>query len=133
MKVTPAQFGTWYRQIGHCYEASKRAPLAIQAFRQSDQFPSVYFDIARCHRKLKQWKEALVIYHQARTDKGVAPEATIQIGYTYESSGGKESAIKWFQQTCKLYPKNSQASKAHAHLQRVYKISVTLGGATDEK
>ncbi len=133
LKVTPAQFGTWYRQIGHCYESSKRVPLAIQAFRQSDQFPSVYFDIARCHRKLKQWKEALVIYHQARADKGAAPEATIQIGYTYESSGGKESAIKWFQQTCKLYPKNSQASKAHAHLQRVYKISVTLGGATDEK
>ena len=133
LKITPAQFGTWYRQIGHCYEASKRVPLAIQAFRQSDQFPSVYFDIARCHRKLKQWKEALVIYHQARADKSAAPEATIQIGYTYESSGGKENAIKWFQQTCKLYPKNTQASKAHAHLQRVYKISVTLGGATDEK
>ena len=133
IKVVPEQFGKWYRQIGYCYEASGRLPLAIQSFRQSDQFPSVYFDIARCHRKLKQWKEALVLYHQARNDKGAAPEATIWIGYTYEASGSKENAIKWFQQTCKLYPKTSQASKSHAHLQRTYKISVTLGGATDEK
>ena len=133
IKVVPAKFGNWYRQIGDCYERSSRIPLAIQAYRQSDSYPTVYFDIARCHRKLKQWKEALVIYHQARSHKSAAPEATIQIGYTYESSGSKTNAIKWFQQTCKLYPKNSKASEAHAHLQRKYKISVTLGGATDDK
>ncbi len=133
IKIAPTQFGNWYRQIGHCYEASRRVPQAIQAFRQSDSFPNVYFDIARCHRKLKQWKEALVVYHQARSDKASAPEATIQIAETYEDSGNKELAIKWFQQTCKLYPKNKQASDAHAHLQRKYKISVTLGGATDDK
>ena len=43
-----------------------------------------------------------------------------------------ENAIKWFQQTCKLYPKNSRASQAHAHLQNKYKISVTLGGANEK-
>ncbi|MBR91007.1 MAG: hypothetical protein CMO66_07065 [Verrucomicrobiales bacterium] len=133
LKSAPDKFGTWYRQIGLCYEYSNRIPTAIQSYRQSDDFPKVYFDIARCHRKLKQWKEALVVYHQARADKGAAPEASIQIGFTYEDSGSRENAIKWFQQTCKLYPKNSQASVAHAHLQREYKISITLGGATDDK
>ena len=49
-----------------------------------------------------------------------------------EFKGGKENAIKWFQHTCKLYPKNSRASQAHAHLQNKYKISVTLGGANEK-
>ncbi len=89
--------------------------------------------MASCHRRLKQFKEALVLYHQARADRGSAHEASIQIGYTYEQYSQKKNAIKWFQQTCKLYPKNSQASRAHAHLQTKYKISVTLGGANEEK
>ena len=107
--------------------------LAIQAYRQSDRYPKAYFQMAKCHRKLKEYTEALTLYHQALATEKVAPDATLAIGYTYEEQSKKKDAIKWFQQTCKLYPKNSQASKAHAHLQRVYKISVTLGGATDEK
>ena len=89
--------------------------------------------MASCHRRLKQYKEALVLYHQARADQNSAPQASIQIGYTYEQSGGRENAIKWFQQTCKLYPKTTHASQAHAHLQTKYKISVTLGGANENK
>ena len=88
--------------------------------------------MASCHRRLKQYKEALILYHQARADKGSAPNATIHIAYTYEEYDQKENAIKWFQQTCKLYPKNSRASQAHAHLQNKYKISVTLGGANEK-
>ena len=133
LKVVPARFGDWYWGIADCHERRGRLLQAIQCYRQSDKYPSAYFAMASCHRRLKQFKEALVLYHQARADRGSAPEASIQIGYTYERYSQKENAIKWFQQTCKLYPKNSQASRAHAHLQAKYKISVTLGGANEEK
>ena len=89
--------------------------------------------MASCHRRLKQYKEALIIYHQARDDKGSATHATINNPYTYAEYNQKENAIKWFQQTCKLYPKNSLAAQSHAHLQNKYKISVTLGGANEKK
>jgi len=130
--VVPARFGDWYWGIADCHERSGRLPQAIQCYRQSDKYPSAYFAMASCHRRLKQYKEALVLYHQARADKGSAPDATIHIAYTYEEYDQKENAIKWFQQTCKLYPKNSRASQAHAHLQNKYKISVTLGGANEK-
>ena len=133
LKVVPARFGDWYWGIAYCHERLGRLPQAIQSYRQSDKYPSAYFAMASCHRRLKQYKEALVLYHQARADRGSAPDASIHIAYTYEEYGQKENAIKWFQQTCKLYPKHSRASQAHAHLQNKYKISVTLGGANEEK
>jgi tetratricopeptide (TPR) repeat protein len=132
LTVVPARFGDWYWGIAQCHEYRGRLPQAIQSYRQSDKYPSAYFAMASCHRRLKQFKEALVLYHQARADNGSAPTATIHIAYTYEEYGQKENAIKWFQQTCKLYPKNSRASQAHAHLQNKYKISVTLGGANEK-
>jgi tetratricopeptide (TPR) repeat protein len=133
LTVEAGKFGDWYWGIADCYERTGRLKEAIQSYRQSDRYPSVYFAMASCHRRLKQYKEALVLYHQARVDKGSAPEATKLIAETYEQSGARENAIKWFQQTCKLYPKTSQASKAHAHLQSKYKISVTLGGANEKE
>jgi tetratricopeptide (TPR) repeat protein len=133
LKVVPARFGDWYWGIAYCHERRGRLPQAIQSYRQSDKYPSAYFAMASCHRRLKQYKEALILYHQARADRGSAPDASIHIAYTYEEYDQKENAIKWFQQTCKLYPKHSRASQAHAHLQNKYKISVTLGGANEEK
>ncbi|MEC8929740.1 MAG: tetratricopeptide repeat protein [Verrucomicrobiota bacterium] len=133
LKVVPARFGDWYWGIADCHERRGRLPQAVQSYRQSDKYPSAYFAMASCHRRLKQYKEALVLYHQARADRGSAPDASIHIAYTYEEYGQKENAIKWFQQTCKLYPKHSRASQAHAHLQNKYKISVTLGGANEKK
>ena len=133
LTVEAEKFSDWYWGIADCYERSGRLKEAIHSYRQSDRYPGVYFAMASCHRRLKQYKEALVLYHQARADKGSAPEATKQIAETYEQSGARENAIKWFQQTCKLYPKTSQASRAHAHLQSKYKISVTLGGANEKK
>ena len=56
----------------------------------------------------------------------------LYIGYTLEESGQQERAIKAFQQVCKQFPKDGNASRAHAHLQSKYKISITLGGAKDE-
>ena len=88
--------------------------------------------MASCHRHLKQWKEALVLYNQSKSYEGAASNAQIQIGYTYEQAGEKEKAIKAFQQTCRVYPKSGNASRAPAHLQNAYKIRVTLGGAKEE-
>lgn len=133
LTVEPGKFGDWYWAIADCYERSGRLKEAIRSYQQSDKYPNVYFAMASCHRRVKQYKEALVLYHQARADHNTAAQASIQIAYTYEQSGGRENAIKWFQQTCKLYPKTSHASQAHAHLQTKYKISVTLGGANENK
>ena len=133
LNVVPAKFGDWYWGIGDCYERLGKLKEAISSYQQSDKYPKVYFAMASCHRRLKQYKEALVLYHQARANQATAASATIHIGYTYEQSGARENAIKWFQQTCKLYPKTSYASQAHAHLQSRYKISVTLGGSNEKK
>jgi tetratricopeptide (TPR) repeat protein len=88
--------------------------------------------MASCHRKLKQFKEALTLYHQVKANTEAGPEAFLQIGYTHEEAGEKDKAIAAFQQTCKINPKSSQASEAHAHLQSAYKITITLGGAQEK-
>ena len=83
-----------------------------------------------CHRRLKQYKEAVILYNQIIGGApSSAPWALLQIGYTRETAGQREQAIKTFQQVCKRFPKKGEASRAHAHLQNKYKISVTLGGA----
>jgi tetratricopeptide (TPR) repeat protein len=124
--------GKYQWAIAECYGASKRYKEAINTYRQCDNHPEAYFRMASCHRHLKQWKEALVLYNQSKSYEGAASNAQIQIGYTYEQAGEKEKAIKAFQQTCRVYPKSGNASRAHAHLQNAYKISVTLGGAKEE-
>ena len=106
---------------------------AIGTFRQCENFPENYRQMAGCHRALKEYKEALILYGQIiGGSESMAPWAQLQIGYTYEQMESAELAIKAFQQCCKRYPKASYASTAHAHLQNKYKISVTLGGGTDE-
>lgn len=118
--------------IAECYESSGRLKLAIQTFRQVDRFPDNYFRMASCHRRLMEYNEALVLYNQCKVHDGAAPNAFIQIAYTYEEAGQREKAIKAFQLTCKSHPKSGQASEAHSHLQSKYNISVTLGGAKEE-
>ena len=106
---------------------------AIGTFRQCTNFPNNYNEMAGCHRRLKEYDEAVVLYNQvAGTDENWAPWALIQIAYTREEAAQPELAIKSFQQVCKRFPKNQYASQAHAHLQTKYKITVTLGGAKDE-
>ena len=122
----------WTWEIGHCYRDSKRYKEAIDVYRQVDGFPSSYNDMAWCHRQLKQWNEAVVLYRQVMADAGAAPQALLNIAYTYEQADKKENAIKSFQQVCKQFAKTGQASQAHAHLQTAYKISVTLGGAQED-
>jgi len=124
--------GNYLWTIAGCYEKLSDWKKAIACYRQVDRFPANYFAIAKCHRRLGQHKEAIVLYNQCKVVEKSAPEATIQIGYTYEEAKDKEKAIRTFQLTCKRYPKTGQASRAHSHLQNKYNINVTLGGTEEE-
>ena len=130
--LAPSQAGKWHWTIGGIYEGTKRLKLAIRAYRQSDNYPKAYFQMAKCHRNLNEFTEALTLYHQALATESAAPDATLAIGYTYEEQENKKNAIKWFQRTCKLFPRSRNASRAHAHLQKEYGISVTLGGSKEK-
>ena len=123
----------WLWALATTYRDAGKYKEAIGHFRQCNNFPTNYSEMAACHRALKDYKEAIILYSQI---VGGAPNsaawAMLQIGHTHEQAGNKELAIKSFQQVCKSYPKASYASQAHAHLQDKYKITVTLGGATDK-
>ena len=123
----------WMWALATTYRDAGKHKEAIGHFRQCNNFPNNYSEMAACHRALKDYKEAIILYGQI---VGGAPNsaawAMLQIGHTQEQAGNKELAIKAFQQVCKNYPKASYASQAHAHLQNKYKITVTLGGGTDK-
>ena len=122
----------WLWALAYDYELSRQYKLAIGHYRQCTNFPSNYQRMAGCHRALKEYGEAIVLYNQiVGGSESMAPWAAIQIGYTLEDAGKKEQAIKQFQAVCQRYPKDGHASQAHAHLQNKYKITVTLGGAKD--
>ncbi len=122
----------WLWNLAYDYERSQQYKLAIGHYRQCTNFPSNYQRMAGCHRALKEYGEAIVLYNQiVGGSESTAPWAALQIGYTLEQAGKKEQAIKQFQGVCQRYPKDGHASQAHAHLQNEYKITVTLGGAKD--
>ena len=124
--------GEYLWSIAGCYETQSEWKKAIACYRQIDRFPANYFAMANCHRKIQEHREAITLYTQIKVLEKSAPEANLQIGYTYEEAEDKEKAIRTFQLTCKRYPKSGQASKAHSHLQNKYKINVTLGGTEEE-
>lgn len=124
--------GEYLWSIAGCHETQLDWKNAIACYRQIDRFPANYFAMANCHRKLKEQQEAITLYNQIKILEKSAPEASLQIGYTYEEAKDKEKAIRTFQLTCKRYPKSGQASRAHSHLQNKYKINVTLGGSEEE-
>jgi tetratricopeptide (TPR) repeat protein len=124
----------WQWQIAVTYRDFGKLKEAIASFRLCDNFPEAYQQMAWCHRGLKEYKEAILLYNQIlASHPATASWALLQIGYTQEQSGDKESAIKTLQQVCKRFPKTGQASEAHAHLQDKYKITATLGGATADQ
>ncbi len=124
--------GDYLWSIASCYEKLSDWKKAIATYRQIDRFPDNYFRMAACHRKLGEPQEAIALYNQCKVVDKAAPEASLQIGFTYEEAKDKEKAILTFQLTCKRYPKAGQASQAHAHLQNEYNINVTLGGSEEE-
>lgn len=123
----------WMWLIATSYRDARKYKEAIGYYRQCNNFPANYQEMASCHRAMKEYGEAVILYNQI---VGGAPPsaawAMLQIGYTHEQAGKKESAIRSFQQVCRNFPKDRHASVAHAHLQSKYKITVTLGGATDK-
>ncbi len=132
LELDTARASDYHWAIAECYESSDRLREAIGSYRLTESFPGSYFRMAACHRRLDETAEALSLYNQIKTAGTSVPDADIQIGFTWEEAGKKENAIKAFQLTCKAHPKSPQASQAHAHLQDTYKISITLGGATDD-
>ena len=131
-QADPEKVGSYQWSIAECWQHLGDHRKAIQVYRQCDNYPEVYFRMAGCHRRLKEYKQALVLYNQAKSHESRVADAMMQIGHTYEETGEREKAIKTFQQVCKRYPTSSHASRSHAHLQNKYKISVTLGGATED-
>jgi len=118
--------------IAECYEQSGDQKAAIAAYRLSDNFPESYFRMANCHRRLKQWNEALGLYGQIKAIPSHTARAHLDSAHCLEAAGRKENAIAAFQDVCRKFPKTHQGSRAHAHLQDRYKINITLGGAKDE-
>jgi tetratricopeptide (TPR) repeat protein len=131
-KEDVAKANSWRWEVALTYRDVNQFAQAIGHFRQCTNFPENYKQMAYCHRQLKQTSEALALYNQVATDAGSAPWALLQAAYTREEAGQIEPAIQAFQLVCKRFPKDQHASTAHAHLQQKYKISVTLGGATQE-
>jgi tetratricopeptide (TPR) repeat protein len=123
----------WRWQIATAYRDAGKYKQAIGHYRQCTNFPSNYREMAMCHRRLKNYQEAIVLYGQIMGGAPKsAPWALLEIGLTQEQAGQKEKAIGTFRQVCKRFPKDRHAGQAHARLQSKYKITVTLGGAKDE-
>ena len=127
-----ANANRWRWEVACTHRDAGQYKEAIGHFRQCENFPENYKQMAWCHRQMKQPNEAIILYNQVSSDKASAPWALLQVAYTREEAGQTEPAIQAFQQVCKKFPKDGHASTAHAHLQQKYKISVTLGGANEE-
>lgn len=130
----PERADNWLWNVAYTYHHyGGNYKEAIGSYRQCTNFPSNVQQMADCHRRLKQYNEAIGLYGQIiGGSQSMAPWALLQIGYTHEQAGSKEKAIQAFQSVCKRFPKDRHASLAHAVLQDKYGISVTLGGAKDE-
>ena len=124
--------GEYHFQIAETLYYAGRWNDCITAYRGTDRFPHNYQHMANAYRQLKKYDEAVGLYRQIiAASQPHASWALLQIGYTQEEAGKKEDAIKTFKQVCDKYPKTGEGSTAHARLNEVYKIPVTLGGAKD--
>lgn len=122
----------WSYNLGEAYRHAGKHKEAIGTFQQSSYFPHNLERIAECYQSTKQYKEAIGMYTQIVAGyEQHAPQAMLNIAYVQEKDGKPENAIKTLQAVCKKYPKAGQASTAHQHLNNVYKITVTMGGAKD--
>jgi len=107
---------------------------AITAYRGTNNFPTNYQHMAWANRQLKQYDEAIVLYRQiiaASTSNDLTSATYMDISRAQEEAGKKEDAIKTLKLICDKFPKTGSGSQAHARLNEVYKIPVTLGGAKD--
>jgi tetratricopeptide (TPR) repeat protein len=129
IKKDAAHAGSWQWEIATTYRHFGKLKEAIASYRLCENAPQNYWEMAICHRALKQYGEALILYQQTiGSHPDWAPRSQLQIGYTYEEAAKAELAIKAFQAVCSRYPKSGEASESHAHLENKYKIN-TGGGA----
>jgi tetratricopeptide (TPR) repeat protein len=118
--------------IAYTYYEANRWAECIAAYRGTTNFPTNYQHMATANRQLKKHDEAITLYRQIIAGSADhAPWALYEIAITQEEAGKKEDAIKTLKQICDKFPKSGQGSQAHARLNDVYKIPVTLGGAKD--
>jgi tetratricopeptide (TPR) repeat protein len=130
IKTDSQRANSWQWEIAGTFRQFGKLKEAIAAYRLCDNPPQNYWEMAACHRALKEYNEAILLYLQiVGAHQDWAPQAQLQVGYTYEQAQKKELAIKAFQTVCSRYPKTGQSSEAHAHLENKYKIN-TGGGAT---
>jgi len=126
----------WKLAIATAYRVSGQWKEAIAQYRQCEITTTNLRYMAQCHGALKEYPQAIGLYGQIvglSTAANAKAQAVSEIAQTHERAKNKEAAIRAYQQVCKLFPKTSYASRAHAHLQTQYKISVTLGGGTEDK
>lgn len=129
----PGNTAQYQWQMAETQAGAGRLKEAIALYRQCDtSYPENLKRMAWHHRELKEFGEALTLYAQVAGNAGSAPWAMLQIAHTQEQSGAREKAIKAYQQVCRQFPKSGEAGEAHAHLQTKYKISITLGGTTED-
>jgi TolA-binding protein len=128
----PERASEWQAEIGHTLRGAGKRKEAINQYRVVDRFPWNLRWMAECHMDGKEFKEAITLWSQVMSDEGQAPHALLMIAYCYERDDQKEKAIKTFQQVCEKFPRSGEGSNAHAHLNNVYKITFTRGGAKDE-
>lgn len=122
----------YHFQIAETLYYANRWEECITAYRGTNRFPHNYQHMAAAYRQLKKYDEAISLYKQIMAaSQPHASWSLLQIGYTQEEAGRKEEAIKIFKQICDKFPKTGEGSTAHARLNEVYKIPVTLGGAKD--
>jgi tetratricopeptide (TPR) repeat protein len=122
----------YHFQIAETLYGAHRWKECITAYRGTERFPHNFQHMAAAHRQLKEYNEAIGLYTQIiASSPPTASWALYQIGVTHEEAGKQVEAIKVFKQVCDKFPKSSEGSQAHAHLNQKYKISVTLGGAKD--
>ncbi|MFM9965063.1 MAG: tetratricopeptide repeat protein [Planctomycetaceae bacterium] len=132
LKIDVANTEKWLWAIAIAQRDGGMYKEAIGTFRQCTNFPENTKQMAWCHRHLKEWNEAIILYGQVTSSAPDAPWALYQIAVVREASGDNEAAIRAYQTVCKKFPKDGHAAQAHAHLQTKYKINVTLGGAAEE-
>ncbi len=64
IKEDAAQSGRWRFEVGCTYRDAGQFKEAIGQFRQCENFPENYKQMALCHRRLQQTKEAIALYNQ---------------------------------------------------------------------
>lgn len=122
----------WQWQTAETYYQFGRWKDAITTYRGTERFPTNYERMAMANRHLKQWDDAIALYRQIMAGSPPhASKAMMDIAHTEEDAGRTDAAIKSFKIVCDKFPKSAEGSKAHAHLNQKYKITVTLGGAKD--